>query len=637
MVAVCAHCRSLSARTDRDPRLIGKVADLVETGSPLALGVEGRFAGRRFNLVGRTQMQHPMGGVWDEWYLALEDGRWGWLAEAQGRLYLTFQQILKVVVPGTENLVPGLDLDLGDQGRWQVAEVSLGTFASAEGEIPWTVELGGRYPFADLAGANGAFATLDYGEEPPLLFTGRQTSLEELQIQAGPPQTEPPVVAGRLKVQGLPCPRCASPLELRAPDQTQRVACPSCGSLLDASEGRLVYLKSLEQPHARMFIPLGAEGHMRGMPLVCVGHLLRSCTLEGIRYPWSEYLMMDPRGGFHWIIESEGHWSFAEPIAPGDIRFPEPRQRTVQYKGISYRRFQDVLAKVEGVWGEFYWKVAQGESAQVAEFVKAPVSLSMEVQSQPGGGSEVNWTRSDYIEGSEIWQAFKLQGRPPAPASVASHQPNPHWTKARELGLWLVAALILILGVTFWETVTHRETLLYRETFNLQERVLPTTPGPGASEPELVFFSQPIQITESRKNLEVKLSAPVNNSWVGVEGALVNEATGLVELFEVSSSYYHGSDSDGPWTEGSPVGTVYLSAVPAGNYVLRLAPSWESKLPPVSAMTVELRSGIVRWSYVLLALLAAILVPVFQVIRAFAFENRRWAESMYSSQNTGGD
>lgn len=92
MVAVCSYCKSLSARTDRDPRLIGKMADLVDTGSLLALGAEGRFAGRRFQMVGRTQMKHPMGGVWDEWYLALDDGRWGWLAEAQGRLYPTFQQ-----------------------------------------------------------------------------------------------------------------------------------------------------------------------------------------------------------------------------------------------------------------------------------------------------------------------------------------------------------------------------------------------------------------------------------------------------------------------------------------------------------------------------------------------------------------
>jgi len=633
MVAVCGYCKALSARTDRDPRLLGKVADLVDSESPLALGGEGRYAGRRFQVVGRTQLQHPMGGVWDEWYLAMEDGRWAWLAEAQGRLYLTFQQALQVPVPPMEELAPGQDLDLGPQGRWQVAELSLGTFASAEGEIPWAVEPGGQYPFADLAGPQGGFATLDYGEEPPLFFSGCQIPLAELGFQAAPPVARAP----QLKAQGLPCPTCASPLELKAPDQTKRVTCPSCGSLLDASEGRLRFLQSLQQPHARMFIPLGAEGRLRGIPLVCMGHLLRSCTIEGVRYPWSEYLLMDPKGGFHWVIESDGHWSLAQALAPGEIRFPEAHQRTVQCQGETFRRFQDISAVVEGVWGEFYWKVAQGERAQVAEFVKAPLSLSMEVQSQPGGGSELNWTRAEYLEAAELWKAFQLSGQAPAALGVASHQPNPRWKLVRELGMWMVLALGLVLGMTFWETLTHRETLLYRETFELQGRVPSVPADPAAPEPERVLFSQPIQISEAHQNLEVKLSAPVNNSWVGVEGALVNEATGLVELFEVSSSYYHGSDSDGPWTEGSPEGRVYLSALPPGTYVLRLAPTWESRQAPVPQMTLELHSGVMRWSYVLLAFLAALLVPCLQVIRAYAFENRRWAESMYSTKTPGGD
>ena len=92
MVAVCSYCKALAARKDRDPELIGKVADLVDTGSPLGLGASGTYTGRSFTLAGRVQLKHPLGGVWDEWYMALDDGRWGWLAEAQGRFYLTFTQ-----------------------------------------------------------------------------------------------------------------------------------------------------------------------------------------------------------------------------------------------------------------------------------------------------------------------------------------------------------------------------------------------------------------------------------------------------------------------------------------------------------------------------------------------------------------
>lgn len=625
MVAVCGYCKSLSARTDRDPRLIGKVADLVDTGSPLRVGVEGTYAGRTFSLVGRTQLRHPLGGVWDEWYLALADGRWGWLAEAQGRFYLTFKHALSVPVPPPESLAAGSDLDLGDQGRWAVAEVSQGTFASAEGEIPWAVELDSTYPFADLSGPNGAFATLDYSETPPLFFTGREIPLEDLKLKLPPPL---PGGGPRLKTQGLACPSCAAPLPLRAPDQTEHVVCMACGALLDASGGRLTYLKSLQQPNPRMFIPLGTEGTLGGVPLTCIGYLLRSCTVEGTKYPWGEYLMQDARHGFRWLVESDGHWSVAEALPLGEI---QRMGRTIAYKGKSYKAFQSVDAVVDGVYGEFYWKVEQGEQVRVAEFVNAPLSLAQEVQSQPRGGQEVNWSRSTYLEGAEIWKAFKLKGSPPAPQGIAPHQPNPHWKTARQMGLWMVAAFALLVTLLAWEIITHREKLVHQEAYNLLERI-PALQDPVAPAPaEPVFFSDPFEIRDGSKNFAVTLNAPVDNGWIGVEGALVSETTGAAEVFEVASSYYHGSDSDGPWTEGSRSETVYLSSVPAGNYVLRVAPVWEGPRPPVQAFSLSVKTGVTRWIYAFLAVIGIVLFPVLALIRASAFEGRRWQESMYTT------
>jgi len=41
------------------------------------------------NLTGRAQNRHELGGVWDEWYATFSNGWVGWLAEAQGKFYLT--------------------------------------------------------------------------------------------------------------------------------------------------------------------------------------------------------------------------------------------------------------------------------------------------------------------------------------------------------------------------------------------------------------------------------------------------------------------------------------------------------------------------------------------------------------------
>ncbi|WP_243316467.1 DUF4178 domain-containing protein [Geothrix paludis] len=650
MVAVCSYCKALAARRDRDPELIGKVADLVDTGSPLGLGATGRHAGRSFTLAGRVQLKHPLGGVWDEWYLALDDGRWGWLAEAQGRFYLTFTQTPHGTLPSPAGLQPGGLADLGPDGLWTVDEVSEAAFHSAEGEIPWAVEPGATYRYADLSGRNGAFATLDYGEEPPLFFLGREVSLAELGIQGG---TRKPPKAG---TQALNCPKCGGALALRAPDQTQRVGCPSCGSLLSAENGKLAFLKSLQQPRQDVVIPLGAEGSLRGEPVTCIGQLRRSCTIEGTAYPWNEYLLLDSRHGFQWLVQSDGHWSLAVAVAPGEIPQARDGQKNLFAQGRNWRRFQDVEAVVEGVWGEFYWQVEQGERVEVTEFVAPPQSLTRERQAHKGGGGEVNWSLSTYLEPAEVWSAFKLQGAPPEPIGIASFQPNPHRVALAKSALWLVGALGLLLLLVMAESITHRNAELFHRQLDLYDLARIQAEAPGAARPgiparrpptqavlptsaasaapaepqEPVFFSDPIEIKDGHQNLAVTLNAPVNNSWVGVEGALVSETTGVAELFLVESSWYHGVDGGESWSEGGRTDTVFLSAVPPGSYVLRLAPQWDGKVPPVRLIDVRLRQGVMRWLYPGLALLAILLVPLLMVFRLVAFESRRWQESMYA-------
>lgn len=664
MVAVCPYCQALAARRDRDTELLGKVAALVDTGSPLALGATGTYTGRTFTLAGRVQLRHPLGGVWDEWYMALDDGRWGWLAEAQGRFYLTFTQTPHGTLPAAGSLQAGGLADLGPDGLWTVGEVSEATFHSAEGEIPWAVEPGATYRFADLSGRQGAFATLDYSEDQPLFFLGREMSLADLGIQGG---TRKPA---KLGVQNLNCPKCGGALALRAPDQTQRVGCPSCGSLLSAEGGKLAFLKSLKQPHQDVVIPLGAEGRLEGEPVTCIGQLRRSCTIEGTAYPWNEYLLLDSQHGFRWLVQSEGHWSLAVALPPGEVPQVRDGQKNLFALGASWRRFQDVQAVVEGVWGEFYWQVEQGERVQVAEFVAPPRSLTRERQAHKGGGEEVNWSLSTYLTPEQVQTAFKLETLP-TPSGIASFQPNPHKATLAASWLWLVGALGLLLVLVMAESVTHRNVELFHQKLDLYElspglrqaaaeagrKAIPTrrqTPAAATANPpalpssttqpapepqEPVFFSDPIEIKNGRQNLAVTLSAPVNNNWIGLEGALVSETTGVAELFLLESSYYHGVDGGESWSEGDRAQTVFLSAVPAGTYVLRLAPTWDGKLPPVATVDVQLRQGVMRWLYPGLALLAILFVPLILVFRVAAFESRRWQESMYAPNagSGGGD
>ncbi|HEX4614231.1 MAG TPA: DUF4178 domain-containing protein, partial [Urbifossiella sp.] len=459
MVAVCPYCRSAVARGDRSVEDLGKVAALVDSGAVLRVGLEGQSEGRKFRLTGRTQLAHPAGGVWDEWYAAFADGRWGWLSEAQGRYYLLFEQPLAAERPTLDGLEPEAEVEFaGADGTFIVAEVGTATANGAEGELPFRLRPGETYRYADLSADGGGFATLAGPDDPPALFLGRQVTLDDLGV---PPDARRQVFELReVAARRANCPSCGGPLDLRAPDRTERVGCPYCGSLLDASAGDLSVLQALKEPPFVLQIPLGTKGTPGGTERTVVGAIRRSVTSGGQEYPWVEYLLYHPRDGFEWLICNDGHWTHAKPIPPGSAA---ERKNSASCGGGWYRKFQAGVATVRGVIGECYWKVSVGEHADTADFIRPPELLSRELSTY-GDTKEVNWTLGTYRTPAEVAAAFGLQKPLPAPVGVAPNQPFLH-ARVYKYALGLFAALCL-LGCVVSLAVPRRK--VHEQSFQLR-------------------------------------------------------------------------------------------------------------------------------------------------------------------------
>ena len=156
LVTVCPFCSSAIARGDKKLEDHGKVADIVETQSPLKLDLKGKFRGKPFRLVGRVQYNHSAGGIWDEWYAQFPNGKWGWLSEAQGRFYMTFRPKDKDTswIPPMDSVQAGGTVKLKDN-EFTVAEVGQATVAGAEGDIPYSFAPGEEHSFVDLYGKEG--------------------------------------------------------------------------------------------------------------------------------------------------------------------------------------------------------------------------------------------------------------------------------------------------------------------------------------------------------------------------------------------------------------------------------------------------------------------------------------------------
>ena len=189
---------------------------------------------RPFHIAGRLQLSTGE-GTWDEWYVGFTDGTWGWLAEAQGGFWL-MTPVKPPEVPAFEALSPGESLDLGGYGTFAITEVREATYASAQGELPFVGAARARvFRYADLSGADGSLATLDYGDGPALdgFYVGKPVALESLGIAELVAWSDRTV---SVKALALNCPNCGGALQLKDPANTVRIACPFCGSLLGSAD-----------------------------------------------------------------------------------------------------------------------------------------------------------------------------------------------------------------------------------------------------------------------------------------------------------------------------------------------------------------------------------------------------------------
>ena len=620
---VCPFCRSAVARTDRKVEDLGKVSDITESESPLKLGLKGVYNGNRFELTGRAQLRHEKGGFWDEWYATFSNGRVGWLAEAQGKFYLTFFQPLPEgsILPSFDHLQIGqIVQEIPASSAFIVAEKGTATSVAADGEIPYRLTPNEQSNYADLSGRDNAFGTIDYSMDPPWVFLGNQVSLADIGLADAKPADRD---AGRVSTAVMGCPNCGGPLKLAAPDKTERVTCPNCNSLLDVNQGNLTYLHALNPTKAdhNFILPIGAEGTFKDdVKFKIIGDVVRSVQMDGIHYYWHEYLLYNPSVGFRWLVHSDNHWNFVEPINSADVELIGSGSAlttsavVVRYKGETYKIFQDARAVVEYVKGEFYWRVEQGETVRAIDYVSAPLMLSQEITT-----SEMNWSAGVYKTNAEVEKAFGISDLP-KPWSVGPNQPF----TGRFYYTWglLPLAFLFVVGIIMIPLSGMTNTVL-SETVTLQPS------GPSAPQ---VAFSKPFDLRGSR-NVRITASSAFSNSGADLDIDLINEQNNEVESVNIPISYFQGVDDGESWTEGSPSEDATMSSLPAGKYTLRVEGSLENITQPLPIM-LKVEQNVNRGVNFICALLVLLIVPVLGLIRKWSFESSRWKDSMFSTSST---
>lgn len=395
---------------------IGKMAELFDDHSPLALGASGKRADMGFVLVGRLQYKSAE-GVWTEWLALQDDGETAVLAEDNGA-YVYARPISderEILDPdafrvGASTAIKGK--------RYSVASNTQVALISAQGELPRLPPLGQAFNVIELRSESGEVLSIEFSAKPPLLYLGRSVLLEDLALSGLAQES-----AREEKGRQFPCPHCgASIAPLLA--STKSMSCGSCNSLIDLSGGIGAELHHAEQHEpVKPLIALGSVAQLQGQSWQVVGfqHRMGNDPSQGHsassdedderevevieeHFGWSEYLLYNQKRGFIFVVDAEDGWSVVKPVT-GAPKF-NPGDRSASYLGHKYDLKYSYNALTTYAVGEFYWKVARGQKTYNMDFAKGASLLSMEKSAE-----EITWSSGTAVAAETITRAFGIKER----------------------------------------------------------------------------------------------------------------------------------------------------------------------------------------------------------------------------------
>ncbi len=437
-------------------------------------------------------------------------------------------------------------------------------------------------------------------------------------MNAGPPQSS----AAPAQAKALNCPHCGASLTLRSFNNAVTIVCSSCHSILDAKDPNLKILQTFEKTVEtdRPLIPLGTRGKIRGVQYEVIGYQRRTIYVEGVPYSWHEYLLFNPYQGFRYLTEYNGHWNDTSTlrglptIRPGIVP-------SATYLGERYRHFQTAEASTTFVLGEFPWQVRVGEIAKVSDYISPPRVISSEQS-----GNEITWSMGEYMAGRDVWKAFNLPGSAPQPVGVYENQPSP--VSGMTTSIWLafsalmLALVVILIGCSAMQR--DEQAFVGDYAFNA-----------NGARGEPSFVTDVFELKGHTSNVEVVTDTNVNNSWIFLNYALIDQDTGHAFDFGREVSYYHGYDSDGSWTEGKSKDSVIIPQVPPGHYYLRVEPESDPGMGFIR-YSITVRRDVPNYTFYGLAFLALLVPAVLITWRSLSFEHLRWAESDYAPLMGGG-
>jgi hypothetical protein len=491
---------------------------------------------------------------------------------------------------------------------YTVQEFGSATCIGGEGQLPFTVLPKERYPYADFVSVEGSrFATLEYDAGlSPRCFSGQVLEHHALTLDE---EQEAAPSSSAHQGKHIRCPQCQAPLEINDELKHQTYVCAYCGAQNDLSgpEAKIMGINPAEVDPGFVF-KIGQAAVFLGIRYEICGRLLYEDD-EG--YQTREYLLLHPNSGYLWLGEENGHYVLHRPTkqGPGKALFQMRPKQPITIGASEFKFYEAGTLRLVYVDGALPWLARSGDTNRYADLIAPPSMFSAEMSA-----NEVEYFIGRYLSPDEVWQALDLKTPPLAALGVHPAQPYRQSQTSKAMmtlgGLFALGHLFLLL----W-SLTCSGRLIFNQSFSPDEYLQETV-------------SKPFTIGQE-KIIGLEVSAPLQNAWLAVEVALLDpQKNEVVAETDSELSYYQGIEEGERWSEGSRRTTNYFRAPPSGNYRLLLKGTAERESPLVpggEALTVRLFQGCIISRYFLLALILTAVYPLYQLLKRYLFEFRRWS------------
>ncbi|MEM6766592.1 MAG: hypothetical protein AAF655_16775 [Bacteroidota bacterium] len=406
-------------------------------------------------------------------------------------------------------------------------------------------------------------------------------------------------------VKQFNCTSCGNALTLTNP-RAKYLACPYCGSELDANSETFQILRTLNPPKKHKpysFLRLGMKGIMEGKRYQIIS---RSRWKMDYKEYWSdedgsgysdeiwyydEWLLMAEDKTYFYLVEDREGFDVSEEIIPQQPMLL-PKNLRMKFFNNQRKAIVREYGKANLVYfeGESNYKINLGDEIKFASFGRGTVySAEWRIDKKSRGIKEIEFFKEHRISKKKVAEAFKEN---PTVEAILIRMKK--WRYVASVAGWTALASLLL----FLFALMYSGESVYSENINVEHI---------ANSQEEAFTSPAINFPDKGLyKIKLSCSGLPNGAYTTAFMYVLDKNQQAINTIADEFYYETGVDSDGRWTESELTESKTVKVDKAGTYYFRIF--LDSPQTFTTTFSLEVTKGIWIYGYYLAGFVVAFMV-----------------------------